>query len=567
LVRYGVAPDHVAIRDVRATMQDLLDNPRVRFVGNVEVGRDISLSELRTNVDAVVYSHGAALDRELGIPGEGLPGSLSARDIVSWYCGHPDAHRALVESALERARVVVVVGVGNVALDVARVLAKGGEALEWTDMPEHVLDVLRRSPVRDVHIVGRRGPARAAFTSKELRELGGLEGVDVFVAPGALELDEVEAAVAAGNKVVSRNLAVMREWSQRQPAGHAKRVRFHFWARPAEVTGTAAVDGVVLEEMESDGRGGAQPSGRLSRIEAQLVVRAVGYRSTPLGDVPSDQGSGVVTHAGGRLLRNGAFSAGEYVAGWAKRGPSGVIGTNKLDAIETVEALLEDAPSLLSSRPGRRRRPGAPPWPRSDGSRRVGSHRCGRGGIGRGTRADTHDDLHARAPAEGRAGPVVGRWGRQSAALSRGRRVSTAARVAATGLVLRLRDSDTAAVCTAAAARRRSSRPLHPETDRAPRIPSGPKTGLAEQTIPLPDSSRSKPVPHDRIFSSSPESTRRDVMVRALNRSSGRLKAASTTKAGECARITLPTPVACAGSRPPMREGSAGPLALRRIST
>jgi ferredoxin--NADP+ reductase len=347
LVRYGVAPDHVTIRDVRSTMQSLLEDDRIRFIGNVAVGADISLSELRSCVDAVVYTYGAALDRELGIPGEQLQGSLSAKDVVSWYCGHPDADGKRVEPALERTDAAVVVGVGNVALDVARVLAKGAEALEWTDMPQHVLDALRRTDVRDIHIVGRRSPARAAFTSKELRELGALDDVDVVVAPQALELDEVEAAVAAGNKVVSRNIALLSQWSQRQAAGHPKRIHFHFWSRPAEVTGTAAVDGVLLEETEPDGRGGVQPSGRFRRIDAQLVVRAVGYRSVPLADLPFDHANGIVINAGGRVLRNGAPSPGEYVAGWAKRGPSGVIGTNKMDALETVDALLEDAPSLL----------------------------------------------------------------------------------------------------------------------------------------------------------------------------------------------------------------------------
>ncbi|WP_448625512.1 FAD-dependent oxidoreductase [Geodermatophilus sp. URMC 64] len=343
LVRHGIAPDHPKMRAIRETLHRFLDHPRVRFVGNVEIGRDLTLDELRRHVDAVIYTYGSALDRRLGIEGEHLPGSLAATDLVAWYCGHPDADRALVEDAVRHARSVVVIGVGNVALDVARVMARTGEELEPTEMPQHVLDALAASPVQEVTILGRRGPAQAAFTTQELRELDGLAGATVLVEPKDLELDPDAEERAQADRVVSRNLAVLREW-----AGHTLEpgripLRLRFFSRPARLLGTDRVEAIEIERTAVDGDGRAVGTGETEVLPADLVIRSVGYRGIPLPGLPLDERSGTVPNVEGRVHRDGAPSAGEYVAGWIKRGPTGVVGTNKHDARETVAHLLADA--------------------------------------------------------------------------------------------------------------------------------------------------------------------------------------------------------------------------------
>jgi ferredoxin/flavodoxin---NADP+ reductase len=327
LVRHGIAPDH----------------PRVRFVGNVEIGTDLSLDELRRHVDAVVYTYGAAGDRRLGIEGEHLPGSLAATDLVAWYCGHPDADRARVEEALAHARDAVVIGVGNVALDVARVLSRSPGELISTDMPQHVLDALADAPVERVTVLGRRGPAQATFTTHELRELDTLTDATVLVDPADLELDP--AAEAALDRLVARNLAVLRGWAGHtgSPGRVSLRLRFH--ARPVRLLGTDRVTGIEVERTAVDAAGRATGTGELDVLPADLVVRSVGYRGHPLPGLPVDEQSGTVPHVAGRVLRGGAPSRGEYAAGWIKRGPTGVVGTNKHDARETVAALLADAAS------------------------------------------------------------------------------------------------------------------------------------------------------------------------------------------------------------------------------
>ena len=347
LVRHGIAPDHLKMRAIRDTLHRVLDVPGVRFVGNVEVGRDITLDELRRHVDAVVYTYGAAVDRHLGIPGEELPGSLAATDVVAWYCGHPDADRRTVEEALAVARRVVVVGVGNVALDVARVLARTAGELESCDMPQHVLDALAAAPVEAVTVLGRRGPAQATFTTQELRELGELAGATVLVDPDDVAADPAadERLAAAQDRNAIRNLAVLRGWagSTAQPGRTTVTLRFH--RRPVRLLGEDRVTGVEVERTVVDGDGRASGTGETEVLPADLVVRSVGYRGTPLPGLPLDEHSGTVPNAVGRVLREGAVSPGEYVAGWIKRGPSGVVGTNKHDAKETVAELLADAAS------------------------------------------------------------------------------------------------------------------------------------------------------------------------------------------------------------------------------
>jgi NADPH-dependent glutamate synthase beta subunit-like oxidoreductase len=343
LVRHGIAPDHPKMRAIRDTLHHTLEHPRVRFVGNVEVGVDIPLEKLRAHVDAVVYTYGAALDRHLGIDGEELPGSLAATEFVAWYCGHPDADRERVEAALAGVRNVVVVGVGNVALDVARVLARTADELEPTEMPQHVLDALAATPVEQITVIGRRGPAQATFTTQELRELGELAGATVLVDPADLVLDPDSEERAAADRVVSRNLAVLRNWVTHTREPGRTRLTLRFYRRPVRLLGVDRVTGVEVERTAVDGDGRAMGTGELEELPADLVVRSVGYRGLPLPGLPVDERSGTVPHHAGRVLRGGQPSPGEYVAGWIKRGPSGVVGHNKHDARESVASLLADA--------------------------------------------------------------------------------------------------------------------------------------------------------------------------------------------------------------------------------
>lgn len=371
LVRYGVAPDHPSIRSVRNTLERTLEKPGVRFYGNVSIGTDLTVDELRDSVDAVIYAFGAGSDKRLDIPGEDLYGSVPAAEFVSWYCGHPDVHPdtsgavhgaaedgagggGAAEGRLTRleaehfAQLVattseaVVVGVGNVALDVARILAKRTDELATTDMADEVLDSLGHTTVCDVHVLGRRGPAHTAFTTKELRELGQLPDVDLLVDPVDLELDETSLAIVASDKVAARNLVVLREWADRPVGQASRRVHLHFWTRPVRLLGTERVSGVEVERTALAADGSVVGRGEQRVIPAQLVVRSVGYRGAPLSGVPHDDRTGRVPHAEGRVIRAGGFSPDEYVTGWVKRGPTGVIGTNKSDAVETVTSLLHD---------------------------------------------------------------------------------------------------------------------------------------------------------------------------------------------------------------------------------
>ncbi|MPZ65709.1 MAG: NAD(P)-binding protein [Pseudonocardiaceae bacterium] len=350
LLRYGVAPDHLKMKSLEITLRKILERPEVRFLGGVELGKDVHAAELQHHYDAVVYATGSAVDRKLNIPGEDLAGSFSATEFVAWYCGHPDSE---VDKFTLDARQAVVVGVGNVAVDVARVLAKSAEELRVTDMPDHVLEVLDASTITDIHIVGRRGPAQAKFTTKELRELGDLANADVIVDPEELVLDEAGEQAVETDKTVRRNLEALRDWSQRSPEGRPRRLHLRFLHSPVAVLGNGRVEGVELERNELDGHGGVQPTGRTAVIEAELLLRSVGYRGLPLPDVPFDERAGTIPHIEGRVQRDGAVAPGEYVVGWIKRGPSGVIGTNKGDAKETVGRLLDDLDELPRAQHGK----------------------------------------------------------------------------------------------------------------------------------------------------------------------------------------------------------------------
>ncbi|MEV7405293.1 FAD-dependent oxidoreductase [Streptomyces sp. NPDC091267] len=356
LVRYGVAPDHEKIKSLQQSLRAVLEHERVTFVGNVPVGGDgVSPEQLGALYQAVVYCVGAATDRPLGIPGEELPGSHSATDFVSWYSAHPDA--AANRFALQ-ARSAVVIGVGNVAVDVARILARGADELRPTDVPEPALGVLAGSRVREVHMAGRRGPSQARFTTKELRELGGLPGARIVVDPAELALDPAYAGSAPGSPVlpamVRRNLDVLRGWAAGAPATAgtpSRTIGLRFFLRPVELLERRGrVAGVRFARTAPDGSGGVRDTGVFEDIDAQLVLRAVGYRGMPLPGLPFDPVHGTVPHLAGRVLRDGVPVPGQYVAGWIKRGPTGVIGSNRSCAKETVASLIEDAP-LLTGRP------------------------------------------------------------------------------------------------------------------------------------------------------------------------------------------------------------------------
>lgn len=337
LVRSGVAPDHPKIKSVSKQFEKTADDPRFRFFGNVAVGQHISVDELGRQYDAVIYAVGAQSDRPLNIPGEHLVGSVAAVDFVGWYNAHPNFSQMAPDLSGARA---VVVGNGNVALDVARMLVTDPDVLATTDIADHALESLRPCGVREVLIVGRRGPLQAAFTTLELRELGELGGVDVIVDPAQLAVDDDD--VAAASKTVKNNVAVLRQYAARQPHPGYRRIVFHFLSSPIEIRGNGKVEQVVLgrNELVRDDNGAvvAKDTGARETLSAQLVVRAVGYRGVPIAGLPFDDRSGTIPNTNGKV----AGSRNAYVVGWIKRGPTGVIGTNKKDSQETVDTLLND---------------------------------------------------------------------------------------------------------------------------------------------------------------------------------------------------------------------------------
>ncbi len=345
LVRYGVAPDHKSIKSIAQYLRKVLESPDVRFVGGVHLGEDVTRDDLVAAYDAVIYATGAMRDRRLGIAGEDLPGSYAATDFVNWYCGHPDMDSGTFTLDAES---VAVIGVGNVAVDVARILARDPAELHTTDVPQPVLDALHASKVREVHMIGRRGPAYAKFTTKELRELGELPGVEVVVHADEADSSGQSAALVEADRRVRGNMVAIAKWAQGAPvppasSGHERRLVIRFWLKPVEILGTERVSGIRLERTAIDASGAFGGTGEYETLDAQMVLRSVGYLSVPLPGVPFDERASVVPNALGRVLgADGSPLPGEYVAGWLKRGPTGVIGTNKSDAAETVRCLLED---------------------------------------------------------------------------------------------------------------------------------------------------------------------------------------------------------------------------------
>ncbi|MCY7304519.1 MAG: FAD-dependent oxidoreductase [Thermoleophilia bacterium] len=354
LVRLGVAPDHPKIKSVSRAFEKISQRPGFRFFGNVDVGRDISPEELAEHYDAVIYAYGAQADRRMGIPGEDLPGSFAATEFVAWYNGHPDFQDLPFDLSSERA---VVIGNGNVAVDVARMLALVSEEISPTDTTDEAIAAILGSGIREIVVLGRRGPVQAAFTTPELQELRELAGADLVVDPADLELDPVSAAALEEDTALARrNVEVLREVVAAPTTGKEKRVVLRFCVSPVAIVGDERVEAVevvrnVLVADES-GHIRAVPTEEREVIPCGIVLRSVGYRGTEIAGVPFDEWRATIKNDQGRVLdEGGAPIPGLYCAGWIKRGPSGVIGTNKKDATETVQLLLADAEAgLLPSR-------------------------------------------------------------------------------------------------------------------------------------------------------------------------------------------------------------------------
>lgn len=349
LVRAGVAPDHQKIKTVTKAFAQVASDPRFRFYGYVEFGTDVTLEDLRSRYHQVLFATGAQSDKRMGIPGEDLKGSHPATHFVAWYNGHPDFRDFQFELDAETA---VIVGVGNVAIDVARILCLSEAELRATDMADHAIEALTKSRVRDVYLLGRRGPAQAAFTNPEIKELGELAEADIIVRPEEAELDEISRAEVedGGDRSLQRKVELIQSYASREPAGRRKRLHLRFLVSPEELV--AGPDGAVSAVRTVRNRLVASESGAISAvatddretIPAGLVFRSVGYRGAPLPGVPFHERWGVILNASGRIIDPETESPipGLYTTGWIKRGPSGVIGTNKPDSVETVTCMLED---------------------------------------------------------------------------------------------------------------------------------------------------------------------------------------------------------------------------------
>lgn len=371
LVRDGVAPDHQAIKSVARVYSRILARDEVRYFGNVTLGEDITVDDLRARYDQIVYAVGAQSDRRMGIPGEDLGSSHAAFHFVGWYNGHPDFRDQRFDLGCEH---VVVIGNGNVAIDVARILVLSLERLAKTDIADHALAARRGSRVRRVTLLGRRGPAQASFTNPELREFGRLEGVSAEVDGRELDLDAASEAAIEGDAIKTRNMATLRGYAESPPREGDRVVRFRFRVSPVEILAEEGrVTGVRIERNRlvagEDGYMRAVGTGETDVVPCGMVIRSVGYRGAPIPGVPFDEGRGIVPNEGGRVVGPAGGRAegggpggvaagrevvpGEYVVGWAKRGPSGVIGTNKADAAATVALMREDLAAGVTAGPDR----------------------------------------------------------------------------------------------------------------------------------------------------------------------------------------------------------------------
>ena len=353
LVRYGVAPDHQNIKAVSKVYDRTLNDERVRFFGNVDFGTDISHDEMCEHYDQIIYAVGAQSDRNLDIPGEALRNSMSATEFVAWYNGHPDYVDLDVDLSVSAA---VVVGVGNVAMDVARILAKSVDELKETDIADHALQKLEQSQIKDIYVLARRGPAQVKFTSPEIREFGHLDVAHPVVYEQELKLDQHSRQAVAEDSGMQKNYDWLTSYAEMNWPTRDRRVHFLFLRSPVEILddGSGGIAGVRIEknrlEPTESGYLNAVGTGEFETLTAGLVLRSIGYRGVPLDGVPFNERRGTIPHREGRIVdAEDNVVAGEYVVGWAKRGPSGVIGTNKPDSIETAEHALADVPSLDSA--------------------------------------------------------------------------------------------------------------------------------------------------------------------------------------------------------------------------
>jgi len=350
LVRGGVAPDHPKIRSVSKVYDKIATQPGFTYWGNVTVGRDVSIERLKRHYDAIILAYGAETDRRLGIPGEDLPGSHTATSFVGWYNGHPDYRDLEFDLSQESAAVI---GLGNVAMDVARILAKTPDELRETDIAQHALDALAQSRIKTIYIIGRRGAAQSAFTTAEIKEMGHLDDCEPVVLQEEIELSPASVMEEDQDNNVRKNMEVLREFSERTLGDDkARRMHFKFLRSPVELKGTERVETMVLEKNALEGgepfKQKARGTGELEELPVGLVFRSIGYRGIAMPGVPFDDKWGGVPNELGRVLDNGTPVPGLYTVGWIKRGPSGIIGTNKPDSLETVQQLLEDLPTLPS---------------------------------------------------------------------------------------------------------------------------------------------------------------------------------------------------------------------------
>ncbi len=349
LVRTGVAPDHHKIKSVTKKFAAVASDPRFRFYGFVEFGKDIALSDLREHHHQIVYATGAQTDKRLGIPGEELKGSHAANEFVGWYNGHADYRGCQFDLSLERAAIV---GVGNVAVDVARILCLTPDELTVTDMASYALEALSQSRVKEVYLLGRRGPAQATFTNPEIKELGNLADADIFVLPGEAQLDDLSRAAleASDDRATRRKVEILQGYASRKPAGRTRQLTIRFLVSPVELLGNAGGQVVAMRLVKNAlyqtdvGTLSHKATDRFEKLSTGLVFRSVGYRGTPLPGVPFSERWGVIPNEKGRVIdpETQQPMVGEYCSGWIKRGPTGVIGTNKQDSVETVNCMLED---------------------------------------------------------------------------------------------------------------------------------------------------------------------------------------------------------------------------------
>lgn len=349
LVRFGVAPDHQKIKSVTAAFDKVAAHPNFRFYGNVDFGKDITVQDLREHYHQILYATGAQTDRRMGIPGEDLSGSHPATEFVAWYNGHPDYRDCQFDLQQERAAVV---GVGNVAVDVARILCRTPDELATTDISDHALEALRQSRVKEVYLLGRRGPAQAAFTPPEIKELGELADADIVVRPEEVELDELSRAALEQSQdpATMRKVEILQGYALRKARGKSRKLIVRFLVSPVELIGNEAGQVVAMRLVRNKlvatpaGTLQARPTDQFEELPVGLVFRSVGYRGVPLPGVPFHESWGVILNEKGRVLDPETKQpvVGEYTAGWIKRGPTGVIGTNKPDAAETVSCMLED---------------------------------------------------------------------------------------------------------------------------------------------------------------------------------------------------------------------------------